>query len=105
MTIEIGFQGSSKTNASVVYFDVSIPTDGSTKTVHNLHATNNGKAVTIPSDFAVTEVQLANVPNGIDVNVHFESENVTLTDSETQANLPGPGLALGNATVSATIKK
>ena len=103
MTIEIGFGGSSKSTASITYFNITVPTDGSTKKVDHYKASNQGNSITIPNDFAVTYVQLAAVPNNIKVHVHFESQNVTLNDTTTTVNLPGPGLALGNATVSATV--
>ena len=103
MTIEIGFGGASKSTPSITYFDITIPTDGSTKKVNHYKASNSGNSLTIPHDFAVTYVQLAAVPNGIKVHVHFESENVTLNENKTKVDLPGSGLALGNSTVSATI--
>lgn len=101
MTIEIGFNGSSKSTPSVVYFDITVPTNGSTKKVNQFQASNQGNHVTIPEDFVVDFVQLAAVPNNIHVLVHFESENVTLNETNTKVDLPGSGLALGNATVSA----
>ena len=103
MTIEVGFQGSSKSNGSLQYFDIQVPTNGSSHKVESLHATNNGSKVTIPDDFVVSFVQLAAVPNGIKVQVHFESENVQLNETNTKVDLPGAGLALGNAKVSATV--
>ena len=103
MTVELGFQGTSKNNQSLTYFNVTIPTDGSSKKVHNLQASNNNNHVNIPNDFVVTFVQLANVPNNIHVQVHFESENVQLNGNKTKVDLPGQGLALGNATVSAKV--
>ena len=103
MTIEIGFQGSSKTNQSITYFDITVPTNGSSKKVNQYQASNQGSHVTIPEDFVVTFVQLAAVPNNIHVQVHFESENVTLNETKTKVDLPGSGLALGNATVTAKV--
>ena len=102
MSIEVGFGGSSPTNPSITYFDINAFTDGSTNKVNSYKAHNGGKQVTIPVDFAVTYVQLAAVPNNIHVTVHFESKNVKLNDSTTKVELPGPGLALGNATIMAT---
>jgi hypothetical protein len=81
MTIELGFGGSSQTNPSIVYFDIYVPTDGSTKKVDHYQASNQGNHVTIPDDFAVDLVQLAAVPSGIHVTVHFESKNVKLNET------------------------
>ena len=47
-------------------------------------------------------VQLATVPNGIQVKVHFESKNVTLNGNQTKVDWPSQNIALGNATVSAS---
>ena len=101
MTIELGFGGSSQKNPSIVYFNIYVPTDGSTKKVEQYQASNEGNHVTIPDDFAVNLVQLAAVPDGVHVTVHFESKNLKLNETTTKVDLPGPGLALGNATVMA----
>ena len=101
MTIELGFGGSSQKNPSIVYFNITIPTDGSTKKVDHYQASNQGSHVTIPDEFAVNVIQLAAGPDGVGVTVHFESESVKLNETRTKVELPGPGLALGNATAKA----
>lgn len=104
MSVQVGF-GSPSQTSPITYFDVSVPTNGTKHKVSSLKATNKDKGtITVPTDYAVNLVQLATVPNGVQVTVHFESENITLNGTTEKVNLPGPGLALGNATVSASIK-
>ncbi|KAI9687969.1 MAG: hypothetical protein M1822_002051, partial [Bathelium mastoideum] len=74
MSVELGFSGSSQQNPSIAYFNITVPTDGSTQKVNSYQASAEDTPVAIPEDFAVSSVQLAAVPTGIQINIHFESK-------------------------------
>lgn len=101
MSVTVGFQSNSKT-ADLTYFDVSVPTNGSSHTITNLKWTNQGKPVKSDNNFGVNSAQLSTVPKGVEVTIQFETQKIVLNEKTTSAPTPqASGATIFQATISA----
>ena len=90
MSVQLGYQGTSKSTPSIVYFNVTVPTDGSSHKLGQLETTNGGKKIDVPKDFVVSQAQLATVPNNVNVKLEFGQNfgyDINLTSQKTQQGL------------------